>query len=202
MLRRKLLTPLLAIAVILGSGLGLASPASAAVTHNVTVNCVSSTLTFSPTSLTAESGDSIAFLNSSGNTISVTLFVGLIPTSVPDSWSNGTTGTVLVTSGGSTTFIGRGGTCDNVEAAFTVTVGGGGGGSSSSSSSSAPSSVTQQFGLPSTGTCDESAPESLNWAGVASGGWGVSWAQWMNNGNGGAVCTRTLGYVGSGWTVS
>lgn len=87
-----------------------------------------------------------------------------------------------------------------VDSASNVVIGSGGGGSSSSGSS-APSSVTQQFGLPSTGTCDEAAPESLNWAGVAPGGWGISWAQWMNDGAGGPVCTRTLGYVGSGWTV-
>lgn len=34
----------------------------------------------------------------------------------------------------------------------------------------------------------------MNWAGVESGGWGKSWAQWMNDGAGGAVCTRTLIY--------
>jgi len=86
-----------------------------------------------------------------------------------------------------------------VDSLSNVVIGSGGG--SSSSSSSAPSSVTQQFGLPSTGTCDEAAPEGLDWANVSSGGWGISWAQWMNNGAGGPVCTRTLGYVGSGWTV-
>ena len=72
--------------------------------------------------------------------------------------------------------------------------GGGGGSSSDSASSSAPAPLFQQFGKPSFGTCDAVAPESLNWSGVASGGWGESWAQWMNGGNGGAVCTRTLIY--------
>ena len=45
-----------------------------------------------------------------------------------------------------------------------------------------------------TGTCDEAQPEGLNLAGVTNGGWGISWAQWMNGGTGGAVCTRTLIY--------
>jgi hypothetical protein len=38
---------------------------------------------------------------------------------------------------------------------------------------------------------------------VSSGGWGESWAQWMNAGQGGAVCTRTLFYSAaqSRWIV-
>jgi hypothetical protein len=57
-----------------------------------------------------------------------------------------------------------------------------------------PAPVLQQFGKPTTGTCAEGASESLNWAGASSGGWGDSWAEWMNDGRGGAVCTRTLVY--------
>ena len=71
---------------------------------------------------------------------------------------------------------------------------GGGGSSSDPASSSAPAPIFQQFGKPASGTCDAAAPATLNWSGVASGGWSESWAQWMNGGNGGAVCTRTLGY--------
>jgi hypothetical protein len=67
-------------------------------------------------------------------------------------------------------------------------------GSPSAAEGSAPLPVTQQLGRPIVGTCAEAAPASLNWAGVASGGWGESWAQWMNGGLGGAVCTRTLVY--------
>ena len=80
---------------------------------------------------------------------------------------------------------------------------GGGSSSSSSSTSSAPDPIVQQFGRPVSGTCDAAAPESLNWAGVASGGWGESWAQWANGGVGGAVCTRTLIYSESrvSWVV-
>jgi len=60
-----------------------------------------------------------------------------------------------------------------------------------------PAPVTQQFGAPSEATadrCAQSAPADLDWAGVPSGGWGVSWAQWINDGAGGMVCTRTLIY--------
>ena len=81
---------------------------------------------------------------------------------------------------------------------------GGGGDSSSASASSAPPPVMQQFAKPASGTCDDAAPVSLNWAGVSSGGWGESWAQWVYGGAGGAVCTRTLTYSQSAgaWTVS
>lgn len=57
-----------------------------------------------------------------------------------------------------------------------------------------PESVLQQFDMPVSGTCDAVAPIVLNWGGAGSGGWGNSWAEWMNGGNGGAVCTRTLIY--------
>lgn len=57
-----------------------------------------------------------------------------------------------------------------------------------------PPAVLQQFGRPASLTCLEAQPEGLNIGGVDSGGWGNSWAQWMNEGTGGFVCTRTLIY--------
>ena len=60
-----------------------------------------------------------------------------------------------------------------------------------------PAPVIQQFEKPATGTCDEAQPEGLNWGGASSGGWGESWAQWANEGQGGTVCTRTLAYNNS-----
>lgn len=61
----------------------------------------------------------------------------------------------------------------------------------------------QQFPMPATGTCDKAEPEGVNWSGVGSGGWGESWAQWMNDGEGGDVCTRALIYnaSASAWEV-
>ena len=90
-------------------------------------------------------------------------------------------------------------------ASINVTISAGGGGSSSSSSvATGPAPVFQQFGKPATGTCADAAVATLNWAGVASGGWGESWAQWMNGGKGGAVCNRALIYsLGlSKWVVN
>ena len=70
-------------------------------------------------------------------------------------------------------------------------------------SGSTPPPVLQQFGMPSSGTCDVAAPVMLNWGGASSGGWGNSWAQWANGGIGGPVCTRTLVYSNSAsrWIV-
>ena len=66
-----------------------------------------------------------------------------------------------------------------------------------------PPPVLQQVGLLHGASCTEFASEALNWAGVSGGGWGESWAQWMNGGMGGPVCTRTLVYSNalSRWTV-
>ena len=75
---------------------------------------------------------------------------------------------------------------------------------SSETSGSAPASEIQQFGLPASGNCEDGATEAMNWSGIGMDGWGISWAQWMNEGAGGAVCTRTVVYDTSTakWTVS
>ena len=52
----------------------------------------------------------------------------------------------------------------------------------------------QQVGMPSQG-CDSYSNDSLSPAGVpGSDGWKPSWSQWVNDGAGGPVCTRTLTY--------
>lgn len=67
---------------------------------------------------------------------------------------------------------------------------------------SAPPDVLQHVGLPASGSCADVDDSKLNWAGVSGGGWTPSWAQWVNNGSGGAICGRTLYYAPSGrWAV-
>lgn len=56
-----------------------------------------------------------------------------------------------------------------------------------------PPPILQQVALPASGECTGITTEN-DWAGVGSGGWSRSWAQWPDGGNGGAVCTRTLVY--------
>jgi len=65
---------------------------------------------------------------------------------------------------------------------------------SDSSNSASPLPVMQQFGVPSSGNCEEGASDEMNLSGVSGGGWGISWAQWLNGQLGDAVCTRSLMY--------
>ena len=65
-----------------------------------------------------------------------------------------------------------------------------------------PPDLLQQVGAPSASSCAAVIDTTLNWAGAPSGGWGTSWAQWMNQGKGGAVCSRSLYWLPSGkWSV-
>jgi hypothetical protein len=74
--------------------------------------------------------------------------------------------------------------------------------SNSGASLASPAPILQQFGVPKVGTCESAQPADLDWSGVSSGGWGVSWAQWMNSGTGGPVCTRQLVFVSGRWIVN
>jgi len=67
-----------------------------------------------------------------------------------------------------------------------------------------PAPIIQQIGKVPMDSCEAAASRSLDWFGVASGRWSESWAQWANDGAGGAVCTRTLVYSSSQsrWVVA
>lgn len=65
-----------------------------------------------------------------------------------------------------------------------------------------PADVLQHVGLPKSGACTDVDDSKLNWAGVSAGSWTPSWAQWINNGSGGAICGRTLYFHPSGrWDI-
>ncbi len=76
---------------------------------------------------------------------------------------------------------------------LSISSGGGGDASASTETRVGPADVIQQVGRPTSG-CENLALPSLDWAGVSSGGWTPSWAQWVDGGRGGPVCTRTLAY--------
>ena len=57
-----------------------------------------------------------------------------------------------------------------------------------------PPDVLQQVKATGDDGCSSVEDAALNIGGSTSGGWGRSWAQWVNDGRGGAVCTRTLTY--------
>lgn len=57
-----------------------------------------------------------------------------------------------------------------------------------------PADAVQEIGLLNGHSCLDVDETTLDWGRGISGGWSPSWAQWMNNGSGGAVCTRTIHY--------
>jgi hypothetical protein len=50
----------------------------------------------------------------------------------------------------------------------------------------------QQVGVPPSGECIDVPSPAAHWPGFPFGGWSKSWAQWINGGTGGAVCTREI----------
>ena len=194
---------------VAGFAVVLAGPAQAADVP-VTASCAGSTLAFSRNYVAAVAGDRIQVENVDASAV------------LQKSGGSGTGGGALnlgpgnsgsysvLTSPGTITFtVQAGPSCGGATGTlhFSPTGGGGESGDSTESSgtvSDAPPPVIQEFGKPASGTCADAAPATLNWAGVSSGGWGESWAQWMNGGLGGAVCSRTLVYSQSAeaWTVA
>lgn len=211
---RPTLTTVIASLAVLVSGVALAPTASAAASPSSThLQCNGVAWGFSGQSgpaFTGVAGDQLTISNP--NTSGATSVTWSLPAGY-----NLVSGSLTIAQGGPSAVISYGSSngtlsvtstsaCNGLTSSsinVTISAGGGGGGSSSSSST-APVPVLQQFAKPATGTCDDAAPASLNWAGVSSGGWGQSWAQWVNGGAGGPVCTRTLSYSQSAaaWTVS
>lgn len=50
----------------------------------------------------------------------------------------------------------------------------------------------QQVGVPASGSCEDVPSTVGHWVGAPIGGWSLSWAPWINDGQGGPVCTREL----------
>ena len=176
----------------------LCAPPAFAASFSTTITCAGGALAASGNNFSTTSGDTIVVLNSTSVGLARTAISGASgPGSVSAAgpFSTGTF-TVSGTSGGSFTLQqDPSGACANQSITISFTGGGGGGGGGGGAeSSSAPAPIVQQFGMPASGTCDAAASAELNWAGVASGGWSISWAEWMNGGRGGVVCTRTLSY--------
>jgi hypothetical protein len=61
----------------------------------------------------------------------------------------------------------------------------------------------QQVPMPKSGTCDDMSDSELSWGTGVTGGWTQSWAQWVNDGSGGIVCTRTMEWSpGNSWRLA
>lgn len=60
-----------------------------------------------------------------------------------------------------------------------------------------PLPVQQSVGLPVSGSCADVDESLLEWGAEFKGGWGPSWQHWINDGQGGEICTRMITYVSS-----
>jgi hypothetical protein len=67
--------------------------------------------------------------------------------------------------------------------------------------SQVPAPILQQVPVLESGSCEIEDDATFGYSTGLRGGWSRSWAQWVSAGEGGPVCTRTLVYVGSRWTV-
>ena len=56
----------------------------------------------------------------------------------------------------------------------------------------------QQVGVPASGDCADVPASVGHDQGFPIGGWSKSWANWINNGTGGPVCTRTVEEIPNG----
>jgi hypothetical protein len=189
----RVLTSIVGVSTAMSAAiLGLAVPAHAATVGNVNVVCqFGNVIAFiGGTSVSGTTGDTIDVDPPSGATsLNVTL--------------SGVTGAASVSGASETyTLLGSGPAYMTFTAvglgcagqSITLSINGGSPSSGSSDSAEAPPALLQQFGMLAQGTCDAAQPSGLDWSGVASGGWSESWAEWVNGGLGGAVCTRTLTY--------
>jgi hypothetical protein len=178
---------------LLGALVAISPPAAQAASTAVTIGCASPNLTLSSNNFGAAPTDTIVVTNSSGGVLNVGSLNGVTSSAIGN-FDNGTQRifTIVSASGGSINFTQPTAPCANNTIVLTFVAGGGG--SSSDTLDSTPPPVLQQFGKPTTDTCDAAATEMLNIGGAESGGWSESWAEWMNGGLGGAVCTRMLVY--------
>lgn len=201
-MRRRITAALATVGIALTFPLILIPPAQAANLGTITWNGT----TLTPSSLNAQAGDTFTLQNTANYDV---VLVGNLRDSGLLTCSGRPRCQVMMTTGsGVFTVLGVGEVqifndfTRSVVTSF-FTNGTGGSGSALFTSSATPTPVIQQFGKPISGACDSSAPASLDWADVASGGWSESWAQWVNGGRGGAVCTRTLTYSNAlrSWTT-
>ena len=201
--RSKRLLATLSLVTLLGSaGIAGASVANAAAASPGTLmgggmSCLWPGLPpVASTTVTGSVGDTftVQFL-SMGMFCNTKLIVGSAGVATPSTGTINTTAAVTFTIVGTGSFT----LTSLVDQTLTINVvaSGGAGNQASTVVASPPPPVPdkmQAVARPSTGCATFVSDAGLNWDGVAGTGWGSSWAQWMNNGLGGDVCMRMLGY--------
>jgi hypothetical protein len=208
MKRTALTSVTTAAGLIFSLGFLSAMPAAAATAQTINVNCNSPAGNPSPTIFV---GDTLVITQTGCGSFIGGGPAGQFGYGAAGSYTSGTSGNL--TSGDEVVFLATTTSFSFAPTGVSLYVSNDGGGAPSVEMiitvlaapvlSDEPPSLIQQFGKPASGTCNAAASTSLNWSNVASGGWSESWAQWVNNGNGGAVCTRTLVYstAQSRWIV-
>ena len=182
---------LVAAGVVAVAGLGTSAPAIAAANPSiVSVTCVGpgggcDASKFSAPSIIANPGDRFTVYN--GTTFAGLFYIGS---------SVAPTQTVAVANGLSGSM-----TAPSAVGSYTLSWSGSGGPSipltvTNDPIAPAPPPVPiiglQQVGVPASGDCADVPVSVGHDQGFPIGGWSKSWANWINNGTGGAVCTRTV----------
>ena len=187
---------LVAAGVVAVAGLGTSAPAMAAANPSiVSVTCVGpgggcDASKFSAPSIIANPGDRFTVYN--GTTFAGLFYIGS---------SVAPTQTVAVANGLSGSM-----TAPSVVGSYTLSWSGSGGPSIPltvtndpiTRSDAQPVVGLQQVGVPASGDCADVPVSVGHDQGFPIGGWSKSWANWINNGTGGAVCTRTVEEVPNG----
>lgn len=182
---------LVAAGVVAVAGLGTSAPAMAAANPSVvSVTCTDpgfcSATVFSASSMMANPGDTFTVHNG-------TSFAGLFQIQKD---GVGVSGTVTVASDNAASM-----TAPSALGSYTIQFTGGSDPAMSLTVTNDPIAPApppvpiiglQQMGVPASGDCADVPVTVGHDQGFPIGGWSKSWSQWINNGTGGPVCTRTV----------
>ena len=177
--------------VVAVAGLGTSAPAMAAANPSVvSVTCTDpgfcSATVFSASAMMANPGDTFTVHNG-------TSFAGLFQIQKD---GVGVSGTVTVASDNAASM-----TAPSALGSYTIQFTGGSDPAMSLTVTNDPITPAplpvpiiglQQVGVPASGDCADVPVTVGHDQGFPIGGWSKSWSQWINNGTGGTVCTRTV----------
>ncbi len=183
--------------VVAVAGLGTSAPAMAAANPSVvSVTCTDpgfcSATVFSASSMMANPGDTFTVHNG-------TSFAGLFQIQKD---GVGVSGTVTVASDNAASM-----TAPSALGSYTIQFTGGSDPAMSLTVTNDPITPAplpvpiiglQQVGVPASGDCADVPVTVGHDQGFPIGGWSKSWANWINHGAGGAVCTRTVEEIPNG----
>lgn len=178
--------------VVLTAGLvTMMSPAAFAQADPPTIGVGCSDAGFWVTTVTAQPGDVVTLVGAGGPSNICTLNLGSTASAKSTTFTGDETLDITILGPGTITV--ETSLTPTTAPVLTVLVPG----------STGPADILQQLPVPDSGACADVADAAFAYGTSAAGGWGRSWARWMNAGSGGAVCSRTLHYSNEagGWIV-